>query len=98
MQEHGFGSLIVVTSNYHMPRTMAELDHAMPGLPKVAHPVVTGTFSPREGWFSLSGVRLLFAEYAKYVVVLVRTRMLATGQGNAQPSRAQASARQVRAL
>ena len=93
MQEHGFGSLIVVTSNYHMPRTMTELDHVMPGLPKVAHPVVTGGLSAREGWFSLNGVRLLFGEYAKYLAVLVRTRIPGTTTADAQPPRAQASSK-----
>src|ERR1700761_7874027 len=28
--ERGFKSLIVVTSNYHMPRAIAEMSHAMP--------------------------------------------------------------------
>ena len=32
VREHDFRSLLVVTSNYHMPRTLAELGHAMPGL------------------------------------------------------------------
>jgi uncharacterized SAM-binding protein YcdF (DUF218 family) len=31
----GFKSLIVVTSNYHMPRTLVELDHALPNLQKI---------------------------------------------------------------
>lgn len=90
MQKHGFGSLIVVTSNYHMPRTMAELDHVMPGLPKVAHPVVAGASSPGEGSFTLSGARLLLGEYAKYVVVLVRTRMSRAAPENSLSRRAQA--------
>ena len=29
-RERGFKSLIVVTSNYHMPRAIAEMSHAMP--------------------------------------------------------------------
>jgi len=27
---HGFHSLVVVTSNYHMPRAMLELSHQLP--------------------------------------------------------------------
>ena len=30
VRERGFKSLIVVTSNYHMPRAIAEMSHAMP--------------------------------------------------------------------
>lgn len=31
-RERGFKSLIVVTSNYHMPRAIVELSHAMPDI------------------------------------------------------------------
>ena len=31
IRERGYRSVIVVTSNYHMPRAMAELAHQMPG-------------------------------------------------------------------
>jgi len=31
-RDRGFKSLIVVTSNYHMPRAIVELSHAMPGV------------------------------------------------------------------
>ena len=31
-KERGFKSLIVVTSNYHMPRAIVELSHAMPDI------------------------------------------------------------------
>ena len=32
VRERGFKSLIVVTSNYHMPRAIVELSHAMPDI------------------------------------------------------------------
>jgi uncharacterized SAM-binding protein YcdF (DUF218 family) len=73
---NGFRSLIVVTSNYHMPRTLAELDHALPGMRKVPFAVVSGG----EGmpwWHRLGSAKLLVSEYAKYVAVLARTRMSA---------------------
>ena len=75
--ENGFRSLIVVTSNYHMPRTMAELGHALPDTRKLAHPVVTGAVDPAGWWASLSATRLLATEYAKYLTVSVRTRLSA---------------------
>ncbi|NNM71361.1 YdcF family protein [Enterovirga sp. DB1703] len=75
VRENGFGSLIVVTSNYHMPRTMAELDHALPQIRKVPHPVVSPAVDPAGWWSSPSAARLLASEYAKYVMVAIRTRL-----------------------
>ena len=37
----GFKSLIVVTSNFHMPRAMAELAHQLPDVTLVPYPVVS---------------------------------------------------------
>ena len=34
--DQGFEAIIVVTSNYHMPRTMLELDNAMPDVAKIS--------------------------------------------------------------
>jgi uncharacterized SAM-binding protein YcdF (DUF218 family) len=74
-QENGFRSLIVVTSNYHMPRTLAELDHVLPEARKVPFAVVTNTVDAGAWWHSLATARLLLAEYTKYVAVLARTRL-----------------------
>src|SRR5262249_22677598 len=41
VRDRGFTSLIVVTSAYHMPRTMAELEKQMPDTQLVPFPVVT---------------------------------------------------------
>src|SRR6478752_2811200 len=38
--ERGFKSLIVVTSNYHMPRAIVELSHAMPDIALIPFAVV----------------------------------------------------------
>jgi uncharacterized SAM-binding protein YcdF (DUF218 family) len=68
--ERGFKSLIVVTSNYHIPRAMAELSHQLPGVRLIAYPVVTN----RGGTIWSNGIiaRLLFSEYLKYMVAVVR--------------------------
>lgn len=72
VKEHGFASLIVVTSNYHMPRTMAELDYAMPDVRKEPHAVVTDILGNERWWTNPAAIRLLFAEYAKFLVVKAR--------------------------
>ncbi len=73
-ERNGFGSVIIVTSAYHMPRTMVELNHALPGLRKVPYAVVTPTLDPDAWWYSPSTARVLASEYAKLLIVWLRTR------------------------
>jgi uncharacterized SAM-binding protein YcdF (DUF218 family) len=40
-KSHGFTRLIVVTSSYHMPRSLMELRRTMPRITLVPHPVVS---------------------------------------------------------
>ncbi len=72
LREHGFRSVIVVTSSYHMPRTMLELDNALPGLHKVPHAVISDGGDPTGWWRSPSLARLLASEYVKYLAARVR--------------------------
>jgi uncharacterized SAM-binding protein YcdF (DUF218 family) len=69
----GFNSLIVVTSNYHIPRAMAELSHQLPEASLIAFPVVTHRLS--DMWSNEATARLLFFEYLKYMVAQVRMRL-----------------------
>jgi uncharacterized SAM-binding protein YcdF (DUF218 family) len=70
--ERNFRSLIVVTSNWHMPRAMAEIAHQLPQTTLIPYPVV-GERSKSETWWTNAGiVRLYLAEYLKYVFAVVR--------------------------
>lgn len=73
--DRGFRSLIVVTSNYHMPRTMAELRRRMPDVALVPFPVVTDKMRSDAWWSSPPTTKLLFSEYLKYIVAQVRFRL-----------------------
>ncbi len=70
---NGFDALIVVTSNYHMPRTLVELDHALPNLQKIPYPVAA-TIDPHDWWHNPSTAKVLAWEYLKLLAVWVRTR------------------------
>jgi uncharacterized SAM-binding protein YcdF (DUF218 family) len=70
VNERGFKSIIVVTSNYHMPRAMAELRHQLPDIVLIAFPVVGEQL--RASWSNGPTLRLLFWEYVKYTVALGR--------------------------
>lgn len=70
VHERGFKSLIVVTSNYHMPRAMAELRHQLPDIALIPFPVVGDQL--RASWSNGPTLRLLFWEYVKYTVAVGR--------------------------
>ncbi len=75
MRLHRFSTVAVVTSNYHMPRTLVELDHVLPGIERVVpYPVVAEGFDAGRWWQHPSAARLLASEYLKFLVAWVRTR------------------------
>lgn len=73
-QEQGVRSLIVVTSNFHMPRALAEISHQLPDVKLVAFPVASDRIKVDSWWTSPATARLLFFEYLKYMVALTRMR------------------------
>lgn len=74
-QSNGFRSLIVVTSNYHMPRSLMELAHALPQITLVPFAVISDPGDVDRWWHDSQMARLLVAEYVKYLVSAVRTRL-----------------------
>jgi uncharacterized SAM-binding protein YcdF (DUF218 family) len=78
-RERGFKSLIVVTSNYHMPRAIAEMSHAMPDVTLIPFAVVGDKWRDEPWWTSGTTFRLLLSEYAKYVAVELRVLLADLG-------------------
>jgi uncharacterized SAM-binding protein YcdF (DUF218 family) len=80
-----YGSLIVVTSNYHMPRALAELARALPGVTLAPYPVIDNNVHVDRWWKYPGTTRLLLSEYLKYLPALARlgatnlARMTLTG-------------------
>ena len=58
-----------------MPRTMTELERQMPGTELVPFPVVTDKLRNEPWWASAPTARLIFYEYAKFVVAQLRMRV-----------------------
>ena len=79
VHERGFKSLIVVTSNYHMPRAIVELSHAMPDITLIPYAVVGDKWREEPWWSNGATVRLLLSEYVKYVAAEVRVRLADAG-------------------
>jgi len=69
---HRYGSIIVVTSNYHMPRALAELARVMPGVTLVPYSVVDNNVHLERWWTYPGTTRLLLSEYLKYLPALSR--------------------------
>jgi uncharacterized SAM-binding protein YcdF (DUF218 family) len=70
-ERRNFRSLIVVTSNYHMPRALAELAHQMPEVALIAFPVVKA----EPWWSNATAARLMVLEYVKLVFAKLRMRL-----------------------
>jgi uncharacterized SAM-binding protein YcdF (DUF218 family) len=75
----GYRSLIVVTSDYHIPRSMLELKGAMPEVRLTAYPIATPSLDAKRWWKSASGARFMTLEYCKFLVVLVRESVVSLG-------------------
>jgi len=69
---HHYGSIIVVTSNYHMPRALAELARVMPGVTLIPYSVVDNNVHLERWWTYPGTTRLLLSEYLKYLPALSR--------------------------
>jgi uncharacterized SAM-binding protein YcdF (DUF218 family) len=74
-RDRGLRSLIIVTSNYHMPRALVELSHAMPDVTLVAYPVIGDKWRDEPWWTSGAAARLLLTEYTKYLAACVRVHV-----------------------
>ena len=79
VHERGFRSLIVVTSNYHMPRAIVELSHEMPDIELIPFAVIGDKWRDEPWWTSGGTLRLLFSEYAKYLAAEARVRLADLG-------------------
>ncbi len=67
-----FTSLRLVTSSYHMRRSLLEFRRAMPGVRIVPHPTFQAEFKA-QGWWNWPGtLQLVVIEYTKYLVALMR--------------------------
>jgi uncharacterized SAM-binding protein YcdF (DUF218 family) len=71
-REHNFNSLIIVTSNWHMPRAMNELAHQLPDVTLIPYPVISEKVKNDPWWQNSATARLLIGEYFKYLFGIIR--------------------------
>lgn len=72
MKAHGFNSLILVTSSYHMPRSLVEFRRAMPDISIVPFVVPNEDLKKEKWWTKSASLRLVLSEYIKYLAANLR--------------------------
>ena len=70
MHEEGYRSLRLVTSWYHMQRSLLEFGRAMPRVQIIPHPVYAHRVDPERWWNRHGAPLLVLGEYDKYLVTL----------------------------
>ena len=71
LMKNNIGSVRLITSNYHTPRSMAELETYHLPLKIIAAPVYSDKVAAH-WWQSWGTFKLIFGEYNKYLVVIFR--------------------------
>jgi uncharacterized SAM-binding protein YcdF (DUF218 family) len=68
----GYKSILVVTNNYHMPRSLAELKYVDPETDFIAYPVVNSDLKTKNWFIDPNALRTMISEYAKVLLAGVR--------------------------
>lgn len=82
--QHQVKTIRLVTSNYHMPRSLAEFRRRLPGVTILPHAVRSETMRVEDWWRRSTAAAFLLGEYTKYVAALLRARLGALSDARAQ--------------
>jgi len=69
---HRIRTLRLITSNYHMPRSLFELRYLLPIVDIIPHPVVGQSFLKPKWWLDPKTLYLVIQEYNKFLFALIR--------------------------
>jgi uncharacterized SAM-binding protein YcdF (DUF218 family) len=72
IRKHNFHSVRLVTANYHMQRSLLELQHAMPDVTIIADPVFPEAFRRNQWWRDATTRRLVLSEFHKTYAAMAR--------------------------
>ena len=73
IRAEGYQSLLLVTSDYHMARSLVEFRRRLPGVEIVPHPVSSARVHLEEWWQWPGTAILLATEYSKFLVSMLRS-------------------------
>jgi uncharacterized SAM-binding protein YcdF (DUF218 family) len=86
VKKMGYRSVIVVTAQYHMPRSLIELKRELPDVGLIPYPVFPDKVHARDWWRDLGTARFLASEYVKYLVARLRIGLAAKLMGPNAPA------------
>ncbi len=72
IRSNGYRSILVVTNNYHMPRSLLELRRANRGIEFIAYPVVNSDLKSTNWLRNPMVLKTILSEYAKLTIASVR--------------------------
>ena len=72
VEQNKISSVILVTSFYHMPRSLLEIKRAIPGLQITPYPVFPKSFGTSTDWIHTRYAWQLFVEYHKFLIVKLK--------------------------
>jgi len=72
IHDRGYGSVLVVTNNYHMPRSLFELRRADTVTNFIPYPVVNSDLKTTEWYADPDVLRMLLSEYGKLLFAIAR--------------------------
>ena len=75
-ERNGYRSLHLVTASYHMPRSIFMFRYAMPEIILRANPVFPSHVKLNNWWVYPGTMKLLAVEYSKYLISLLRLRLI----------------------
>lgn len=84
LESRGYHKVLLVTNNYHMPRSLLETRRVFGNIEVVPEPVVTREIGIY-GWLTRrDALRVLCVEYVKYLAALVRSAIPASWEQDSQ--------------
>ena len=72
IKSHDYKRVLIVTNNYHMPRSLYELRILDPNTEFIAYPVVNSDLKDRNWLSNTQALRMMFGEYLKLSYAVVR--------------------------
>jgi len=72
LKQEGYHSIRLVTSNYHMPRSLSEFTTIMPDITIIPHPVFPDDFKLPGWWNHTESRHLILSEYHKLLASKLR--------------------------
>jgi uncharacterized SAM-binding protein YcdF (DUF218 family) len=72
VQSHDYDRIILVTNNYHMPRSLLEMGRMLDKAELDPYPVVNTRLANGDWMANPQALRVLFTEYNKYLLALAR--------------------------